>query len=67
MEKKLNAAGFPYPHKHVAYEHMSHAVLTRLPLIYKLAFKSERQHPEACARDREALKGELLDWVNRVW
>ena len=43
MEKKLNEIGFPYTHKHIAYEHMSHAVLTRLPWIYKMAFKSERQ------------------------
>ena len=46
IEKKLNEIGFPYPHKHIAYEHMSHAVLTRLPWIYKMAFKSERQHPK---------------------
>ena len=67
MDKKLNEIGFPYPHKHVAYEHMSHAVLTKLPWIYKMAFKSERRHPEKCARDRKALKKELLDWVNSSW
>ena len=67
MEKKLNEIGFPYPHKHIAYEHMSHAVLTRLPWIYKMAFKSERRHPKECAKDRDALKNELLDWVNADW
>ena len=67
MEKKLNEIGFPYPHKHIAYEHMSHAMLTRLPWIYKMAFKSERQHPKDCAEDREALKTVLLDWVNGKW
>ena len=67
MERKLNEIGFPYPHKHIAYEHISHAVITRLPLIYKMAFKSERQHPKDCAKDREALKKELLDWVNSDW
>lgn len=40
---------------------------TRLPWIYKMAFKSERQHPEECRRDREALAKELLDWVEKVW
>ena len=64
MEKKLTEIGFPYTHKHIAYEHMSHAVLTRLPWIYKMAFKSERRHPKECAKDRDALKNELLDWVN---
>lgn len=67
MEKKLTEAGFPYPHKHVAYEHMSHAALTRLPWIYRMAFKSEREHSKACRQDREALKKELLHWVNVVW
>ena len=60
----LNEIGFPYTHKHIAYEYMSHAVLTRLPWIYKMAFKSERRHPKECAKDRDALKNELLDWVN---
>ena len=67
MERKLNEIGFPYPHKHIAYEHISHAAITKLPLIYKIAFKSERQHPKDCAKDREALKKELLDWVNSDW
>lgn len=67
MESRLTAAHFPYPHKHVAYEHMSHAALTRLSWIYRMAFKSERQHPAECRKDREALKKELLDWVEKVW
>ena len=67
MEKKLTETAFPYPHKHVAYQHMSHALLTKLPWIYKMAFKSERQHPDDCRKDREALKRELLSWVNIVW
>ena len=28
---------------------------------------SERQHPKDCAKDREALKTELLAWVNNAW
>ena len=67
MEKKLTEIGFPYSHKHIAFEHMSHAVLTRLAWIYKMAFKSERRHPKECAKDRDALKKELLCWVNADW
>ena len=67
MEKKLTEIGFPYSHKHIAFEHMSHAVLTRLAWIYKMAFKSERRHPKECAKDRDALKEELLCWVNADW
>ena len=67
MEEKLTAISYPYPHRHVAYAHMSHAALTKLPWIYRLAFKSERQHPAECAADRAALRRELLDWVEKVW
>ncbi len=67
MEKKLTEVGFPYPHKHIAFERMSHAMLTEIPWVYKMAFKSERKHPKECKRDREILKEELLNWVNNVW
>ena len=67
IEKKLAETGFPYEYKHVAYEYMSHALVTKLPLIYKFGFRSEREHAKACAIDRENMKKELLDWVNQVW
>lgn len=67
MERKLAEIDFPYPHRHIAFEHMSHAMLTELPLVYKMAFKTERQHPKECETDRETLKKELLDWVDRAW
>ncbi len=67
MEQKLADINYPYPHKHVAYEHMSHAVITKIPWIYKMAFKSERQHPVKCEADRKALRIELLVWINKVW
>ena len=53
--------------KHVAYENMSHALVTELPLIYKLAFKAERNNASKCKEDREAMKRELLEWVTKVW
>lgn len=67
MEKKLTDVGFPYPHQHIAYAHMSHAMLTRLPRVYALAFRSERRDPKACEQDRQALRKELLYWVEQVW
>ena len=67
MEKKLTGSGFPYPHKHIAFEHMSHAMMTELPWVYRMAFRSERQPPKECQRDRETLKKELLQWVDSVW
>ena len=67
MERKLTKACFPYQHKHVAYEYLSHAMLTTIPAIYKLAFRTERQNPGKCAKEREMLRTELIKWVNDVW
>lgn len=67
IENRLNESGFAYVHKHIDFEHMSHAVLTELPLLYKIAFKAERKNPQGCKQDREQLKQELLHWVNEVW
>lgn len=67
IEKKLAEVNFPYIHKHVAYDYMSHALLTELPFIYKLAFKTERKNPQKCSEERKQLKHELLSWVNNVW
>ena len=67
MESKLTEIDFEYEHKHVAYENISHAMITDLPFIYKLAFKSERNNSKGCKEDREKLKKELLKWVKEVW
>ena len=67
LENRLNEMNFGYRHKHIAYENMSHAMLTKLPFIYKLAFKAERNNPNGCKQDREKMKSELLEWVNKVW
>ncbi len=48
MENRLKETDFLYEYKHVAYENMSHALLTKLPLIYKIAFKSERKNSKDC-------------------
>lgn len=67
MEKKLKEENFLYPHRHIAFENMSHAAVTKYSWIYKMGFKSERQHPEECRKDRKRLKKVLLYWVNNVW
>ena len=67
MEKRFSEIGFTYPYKHVAYDNMSHALVTDIPLIYKLAFKAERSNAKGCSKDRELMKKELLKWVEEVW
>jgi hypothetical protein len=67
MENKLTEIGFPYEHKHIAYENMSHVLFTKIPFIYKIGFKCERNNVKGCASDRENMKQELLSWVRDIW
>lgn len=67
MENYLKEKEFSYPYKHIAFENLSHAMLTEINFIYRLAFKTERQNKEKCAEERIRLKNELLNWVNNVW
>ena len=66
IENRLRDKAFSYPVKHIAYEHMSHAMITKIPLGIKFVFKSERQHPKECKAERIKLQKELINWVNQV-
>ena len=66
IENRLRENGFTYPVKHIAYDYMSHAMMTKISFVIKLAFKTERSHPKECAREREMMKNELLQWVRTV-
>lgn len=67
MENYLKEKEFAYPYKHVTFKYMSHAMLTEISMIYRLAFKTERHNKENCAKERVQLKKELLDWTETVW
>lgn len=67
MEKYLEEKDYAYPFKHIAFENLSHAMLTEISFVYKLAFKTERYNKEKCAEERIQLKKELLNWVQNVW
>lgn len=67
IEKRLKDNAFHYPVRHIAFDHMSHAALTDISWIYRLAFKAERQDPSGCAADRRKMRRELLHWVNKAW
>ena len=67
MEKRLTDKGFKYPHKHLVFPHLGHAMTTDDSLLYKIAFKSERLYQKECAAEREQLKHELMNWIANVW
>ncbi|MBR4782010.1 MAG: hypothetical protein IK014_11755 [Lachnospiraceae bacterium] len=65
IEKRLQEQGFVYPVKHIAYEHMSHAMMTRIPWWIKLVFKTERQYPKKCKIERSNMAEELIGWAKQ--
>lgn len=67
IERRLKENDFQYPYKHVAFPTISHAMLTDISPIYKLAFKTERQNKEKCKQERNELAKELVNWVNNIW
>ncbi len=67
VDKYLKEKAFGYFFKHVAFQYMSHAMLTDISIIYRLAFKTERHYKKECITERLQLKKELLDWVENVW
>ena len=67
IDKKLSSVSFPYIHKHLSLEYMSHAALTDVSWLIKKGFKTERRNPKECAKDRIKMKQEILEWVNNVW
>ena len=64
MVEYLRKNNYHYPVKHMACEYMSHATLTRLPVIYKLAFKTERNESKKCLEERKRMRQELLSFVS---
>ncbi len=67
MEERLNSNKFPYPHKHICFEHMSHMMLEYCGSGIKWFMKSEKQYPEECARERVIMGQECIKWIEEVW
>ena len=64
IEKRLRESGFNYPVKHISYESMSHAMITRIPFGIRLVFKTERQNAKVCELERKKMGKELIEWVD---
>ncbi len=64
IEKRLREKEFTYPVKHISYDSMSHAMITRIPFGIRLVFKTERQNARACYIERSKMGKELIEWVD---
>ena len=67
LEERLDINNFPYPHKHICFEHMSHMMLENCGSSIKWFIKSEKQFPEECARERVIMGQECIKWIEEVW
>jgi hypothetical protein len=59
FEDKMSKSSFGFKYKHISYEHMSHAAITKVSWGIKMVFKSERKHTKECAADRAQMKREF--------
>ena len=67
MEERLNINKFPYPHKHICFEHMSHMMLENCGNSIRFFIKSEKQFPKECAKERVIMGQECIKWIEEVW
>ena len=65
----LQKHGFPYEVKHIKYNYLSHMAvpLRRSYLVFKLLFRSERDHPKECAQQRNDLSEQIIDFIQNHW
>jgi len=64
---RLSENGFLYPCRHICFEHMSHMMLEYCGSQIKWFIKSEKQYPEACARERKEMGDICVDWIKNTW
>ena len=67
LEERLSACRFPFAHKHVCFQYMSHIMLENASRFSLQVFESERAHPDGCARERNSMGTEMLRWIEEVW
>ncbi|MBE5960259.1 MAG: hypothetical protein E7256_02555 [Lachnospiraceae bacterium] len=66
IETRLIAHNFKFPHKHIAYKHISHMMMPDISPAMKLVFKSERHAKAQCQKERIHLAATLLNWIENT-
>lgn len=65
--ERLQKAQYPYPYKHISFEHMSHMMLENCGKEIKYFIKSEKENPKACFAERDAMGQACMEWINHIW
>ena len=64
--KTLDKCGYPYPHRHLNFTHLGHAILPLRSPILKV-FRSERMFPhEGCEEKKQAYR-EIVRFLKTEW
>lgn len=66
IRERLESKHFPYPYKHVSYDHMSHMMLEYCGKEIKYFIKSEKEDPEACYRERKKMGRTQVEWIRKI-
>lgn len=67
LDLRLTQKGFQHPHEHICFSYMSHIMLENANCFVRLLFKSEREHPEECAKERKEMADEETTWLENIW
>lgn len=67
LDSRLTQKGFTYPHKYICFSCMSHMMLENANRLVRLLFKSEKEHPDECARERKEMGTEAAKWLEDIW
>lgn len=65
--ERLEQNAYPYPFRHIAFDHMSHMMLEYCGKEIKYFIKSEKENPTACYAERDVMGKETIRWVKEIW
>jgi len=66
MMERLDGHGFPYPHRHLDFQHLGHFILPFKPIVSKLLI-AERRYPAECDAERAEAWKATLEFLQNEW
>lgn len=64
--KTLDENNYPYPHRHLNFEHLGHAVLPLRSSVLKV-FRSERMYPKEGYEEKKQAYREIVRFLKNEW
>lgn len=64
--KTLDKNSYPYPHRHLDFTHLGHAILPLRSPVLKV-FRSERMFPNECFEEKKRAYREIVGFLKNEW